>query len=189
MTILDGVFVIIIVLTLFRGILRGMVKEIAFLAGLGLAFLGASKAYSPLSAKLQQIIPIPEIAATVSYVLLFFAIFLLVLFLGVATRHILQGLMLGWLDRLGGGLLGVLKGALFCGIIILLLMTVFSRDATVLRDSKIAPYVFRISGEMASYIPKHYQKRFQDVAKDLHEAWEDTDLSRWLELDDQEGDS
>ncbi|MCF8086232.1 MAG: CvpA family protein [Desulfohalobiaceae bacterium] len=185
MNILDGVFVIIIILTLFRGLLRGMVKELAFIAGLVLAFLGASKGYPLLNAKLQHIIPIPEIAATVSYIIVFLAIFALVLFLGIAVRHMLQGLMLGWLDRLGGCLLGVFKGALFCGIIILLLMTVFSRDANVLRTSTLAPHVFRISGEMASYIPEHYQERFQDVARELQKAWQDSDLSRWLESEDE----
>lgn len=185
MSILDGVFIIILVLSLFRGILRGLIKEVTFIVALVLAFLGASEGYPPLHAQLQQVIPSPEIAATVAYVILFFAIFLLVLFLGMALRHILHGLKMGGVDRFAGALLGVLKGALLCGVIILLLMTVFNRDANVLRTSRLAPYVFRISGEMASYIPEHYQEKFQEVTEELQKAWQDMDLSRWLESEDE----
>jgi membrane protein required for colicin V production len=188
MSILDGVFIIVIVLSLFRGILRGLIKEVTFILALVLAFLGASKGHAPLRAHLQQVIPLPDVAATVAYVIVFFAIFLLVLFLGYVLRLMLHGLMLGWVDRFAGGLLGMLKGALLCGVIVLLLMTVFSRDASVLSSSRLAPYVFRISGEMSSYIPKHYKEQFQDVTEELQKAWQDMDLSRWLESDD-EGDS
>lgn len=188
MNILDGVFIVIIILSFFRGLLRGLVKEVAFILGLVLAFLGASKGYAPLRAELNYFIPSSEIAATVSYVILFLAIFLLILFLGVALRHMLHGLMLGWADRLAGCLLGTLKGALLCGVIVLLLMTVFSRNMDVLRTSKLAPYVFRVSGEMSSYIPEHHRKTFQDLTQELQKAWKDTDLSRWLDSD-KEGES
>jgi len=188
MNILDGVFFVIIILSLIRGLLRGLVREVTFIVALAVAFLGASKGYPPLQVQLQQIIPFAELAATIAYVLVFFGIFLLILFLGAALRHLLQGLMLGSLDRLGGGVLGMLKGALLCAVIILLLMTVFTRDAKVLRTSRLSPYMIRISGEMASYVPKHYKKRFREVALDLQEAWEDSDLSRWLDLE-KEGES
>jgi membrane protein required for colicin V production len=134
---------------------------------------------------MQRIIPDPEIAATASYVIVFFAIFLLVLFLGIAFRHMLQGLMLGWVDRIGGAGLGMLKGTLLCAVIILLLMTVFSRDASVLRTSKLAPYVIRISGTMSSYIPEHYKERFMEIAEELQSAWKDGEMPQLPESDDE----
>ena len=188
MNILDGIFLVIIILSLFRGILRGLIREVAFILGLALAFFGAFRWFEPLRDWLLTIVPEAQIATTVSYVLLFFAIFLAVLFVGSAVRHTLQALMLGWLDRLGGGFLGVVKGFLLCAVIILLLMTVFTQDAKVLRTSRIAPYVIRISGEMSSYVPEQYKEKFYEVAEDLQEAWQDSDFSRWLDRQ-EEGDS
>jgi len=185
MNILDGIFIIVILLSFFRGIIKGLIKEVAFVAAIILAFLGASSGYPPLTTQMEQIIPDPEIAATVSYVIVFFAVFLIVLFVGVSFRYMLQGLMLGWLDRLGGGALGVLKGALVCGLIILLLMTVFSQDAKILNTSRVAPHMMRITGRMSSYIPEHYKKTFQEIAEDLQDAWEDGDMSRWLDSDEE----
>ncbi len=185
MNILDGIFIIVILLSLFRGIIKGLIKEVAFVAAIILAFLGASSGYPPLTTQLKQIIPDPEIAATVSYVIVFFAVFLIVLFVGVSFRYMLQGLMLGWLDRLGGGALGVFKGALVCSLIILLLMTVFSQDAKILNTSRVAPHMMRITGRMSSYIPEHYKEKFQEIAEDLQDAWEDGDMSRWLDSDEE----
>lgn len=185
MNILDGVFIIIIILSLFRGIIKGLIKEVAFVVALVLAFLCASSGYPPLTIQMKEIVPDPEIAATVSYVLIFFGVFLIVLLLGVSFRFMLQGLMLGWVDRIGGGALGVLKGVLFCSLIILLLMTAFSKDAKVLNSSRVAPYMMRITGNMASYIPEHYKEKFQDIAEDLQEAWEDGDMSRWLDSNEE----
>ncbi|MEF8823287.1 MAG: CvpA family protein [Desulfohalobiaceae bacterium] len=185
MNILDGIFIIILLLSFFRGIIKGLIKEVAFVAALVLAFLGASSGYPPLNIHMKQIIPDPEIAATVSYVLVFFAVFLIVLFVGVSFRYMLQGLMLGWLDRLGGGALGVFKGALVCSLIILLLMTVFSQDAKILNTSRVAPHMMRITGRMSSYIPEHYKEKFQEIAEDLQDTWEDGDMSRWLDSDEE----
>jgi membrane protein required for colicin V production len=189
MNILDGIFIIIILLSFFRGIIKGMIKEVAFVAAIILAFLGASSGYPPLTAQMKQIIPDPQIAATISYVIVFFAVFLIVLFLGVSFRYMLQGLMLGWVDRLGGGALGLFKGTLVCGLVILLLMTVFSQDAKILNTSRVAPHMMRITGRMASYIPDHYKDTFRDIAEDLQEAWEDGDISQWLDSEEKnEGD-
>lgn len=189
MNILDGIFIILIILSFFRGLIKGLIKEIAFVAALVLAFLGASHGYPPLTIQMKQIIPEPEIAATVSYVLVFFAVFLLVLFVGVAFRYVLQSLMLGWVDRLGGAALGIFKGTLVCALIILLLMTVFTKDAKILSTSRVAPHMMRFTGRMASHIPEHYKEKFQDIAQDLEAAWEEGDMSPWLDPDEKnEGD-
>ncbi len=188
MNILDGIFLVIIILSFFRGILRGLIKEVTFILGLALAFLGASQWFEPVRDRLLPIVPEAQIATTVSYVLLFFAIFLAVLFVGTVVRYTLQAFMLGWLDRLGGGFLGVVKGILLCAVTVLLLMTVFTQDAKVLRTSRVAPYVIRISGEMSSYVPEDYKEKFYEIAEDLQEAWQDSDLSLWLD-GQKEGDS
>ena len=120
---------------------------------------------------------------------LFLAIFLLVLFLGIVARGLLQHMMLGWLDRLGGAVVGVLKGFLLCGLIILLLGTLFSKDAHLLKTSRIAPHVIRISGEMASYVPEHYQEMFWQTAQELQSSWQDSEISKWLKSKQENGGS
>ncbi|MCF8030870.1 MAG: CvpA family protein [Desulfohalobiaceae bacterium] len=186
MTILDGIFVIIILLTLMRGLVRGLVKELTFIVALVLAFLVAWSGSAPLRLWMNQIIPDnPQLAATLSYVIVFIAVFLLVLFLGIACRHMLHSLWLGGVDRLGGALLGMIKGVLLCGVITLLLMTVFSQDAGMLRSSRMAPYMVRISGEMSSYIPDHLKKKFRQTAAELQTAWQENGIPHWFESEDK----
>ncbi len=119
------------------------------------------------------------------FYLSFIAVFLLVLFLGIAFRHMLHSLWLGGVDRLGGALLGMIKGVLLCGVITLLLMTGFSQDAGMLRSSRIAPYMVRISGEMSSYIPDHLKKKFRQTAKELQTAWEEKGIPHWFDSDNK----
>ena len=186
MTILDGIFVIIIFLALLRGLVRGLVKELVFIVALVLAFLVAWSGSAPLRLWMNQIIPDnPQLAATISYVIVFIAVFLLVLFLGIAVRHMLHTLWLGWFDRLGGALLGMLKGSLLCGVITLLFMTGFSQDAEILRKSRMAPYMVRISEEMSSYIPDHLKKKFRQTASELYTAWQENGIPQWFDSEDK----
>jgi membrane protein required for colicin V production len=186
MTILDGIFIIIILLALLRGFVRGLVKEVAFIAALILAFLAAWSGSESVRIGMNLIIPDnPQLTTTLSYVLVFIAVFLLVIFLGIAVRYMLYKFVLGWLDRLGGGLFGMLKGVLICGVITLLLMTAFSQNAGMLGSSRLAPYMVRISKEMASYIPDHFKKEFRQTTKELQTAWQENGIPQWFDFEDK----
>lgn len=184
MNILDGVFLIILLLTLFRGLIRGLVKEVIFILALILSFVAAHIGHEPLQPEMAELIPDEQIAATVAYVLIFVCVMLLVLFLGRVLSGLMRTLMLGWLDRLGGAVMGFFKGVAFCAVIILVIIIFFEREAYPLRESLIAPHVIQVSQEMASFIPTHLKERFWEAAEELHELWQDqewNDLYFWEE--------
>lgn len=170
---LDLIFLSILAYTLIRGIYRGLVKEFASIFGLVVGFLAANHFYEQLAQHLDQLISSPKYAAIISYVLLFFLALGLILFIGQLLKKVLQLVMLSWLDRLGGALLGFGKGALFCCLILFLLMLFLPSQADLFSSSLSTPYVSRFSRSLSSLVPRRMKQGFEQGSQRLQEQWED----------------
>lgn len=102
----------------FRGFQRGLIEEVGRLIGLVLALVLAGRLAPILGAQLGFESPTARTAA--AFVLIFVGILVAVSFLTKAVRTLVELVLLGWLDRLGGTVFGVLKSILVLGIILYL---------------------------------------------------------------------
>lgn len=124
----------------FRGFQRGLVEEIGRLVGLVLAVFLAGK----FSIVFASMIPIEN--ETAQRAVAFIGIFLITLF-GVnlaakAIHAVLEFVLLGWLDSLGGTLFGVLKSFLIIGVV-LYMMASFDTTAAFIRGLEEKSPIFR----------------------------------------------
>ncbi|GAU09360.1 CvpA family protein [Desulfoplanes formicivorans] len=177
MNTLDIVFVIILGTLCLRGIFRGMVREIASILGLVLAFVLANKFHEELLPSIQKFIATPGYARATAYLVIFFGTMIAVFVVSTLLKHFLKMIMLGWLDRLGGGGLGLAKGLLLCSVILIVLTTFLSPKTSLLSTSKVAPYIGMVNNALAGFLPDNMQDEFRSKSSSLKELWH----ADWME--------
>jgi len=64
-------------------------------------------------------------------------------------------------DRLLGGFFALLKGALFLGFALMVLSLFLPPDAKLLKESRTAPILMRVSRQALEYLPQDFKKRWE----------------------------
>ncbi|MBD3322654.1 MAG: hypothetical protein GF350_16250 [Chitinivibrionales bacterium] len=119
MHIFDILVLIIAALFIIFGIRRGLIGEavrlVALVAGFAVATAGYRSFYTTL-----DFIPFSDSAKLVcAFLILFFATLLVVFTLGWIIRKIIRLTVLGWVDRISGGCIGLIKAFIVTWIFVL----------------------------------------------------------------------
>lgn len=140
LNILDLVFIAIFFFSVLFGLLRGLVREVLALCVLVAALVVAFVYYQDMGLLLSGVIRKRELADLAGFLILL----LLVGGLGSLISRLIGKLLvfgpLKALDRLLGGVFGILRAALLAGIIIYGFVA-FPLNETVLKESRLAPYL------------------------------------------------
>lgn len=162
---LDIILVAILLITLILGVIKGLIRQIigilAVIAGLILAvyyYSSVAQVYERLVSNL-----------TLTYLLGFFTVFIAVLCLGWFLSYLLSKLMKGplkFLNHVLGAALGLLKGILICGVIVLALL-IFPREKKALTESQLAPYCLYITRAMYYLIPESLKQEFKKAYQEI----------------------
>ena len=119
MQIIDIIICALLVVGLILGLLNGLVKQIASFAGLVCGLLLGRMLYLPVGEWLVTTLSFSAGAARITaFILILVVVPLLFSVLGWLVTKMLQAVKLGWINRLLGALVGVLKFALLAGVII-----------------------------------------------------------------------
>jgi membrane protein required for colicin V production len=105
-----------------RGIFRGFVFELITVAGLIIGYLVAITYLDILSSLLIRFFPALPIAVCyiISFIVIFIVTNVVLRFVANVLTRTLKFAMLGWLNRLFGGLFGLVKGILILSILVFL---------------------------------------------------------------------
>jgi membrane protein required for colicin V production len=126
-------------LTLARGLWNGLFREALSLASLVAAAVAVRFLSGPLAASLEPFVgeALGELGTRVlAGVLLFLAVLLAGSLLARGLRRSARLVGLGWLDRLGGGALGLAEGAAVAIVALLIGGTLLGRDHPLVSDSR-----------------------------------------------------
>lgn len=103
------------------GFRAGLIRGAATLAGIIVGIILASQ-FQGLAARLLGLVIEDEtMARAAGFVLILFASILAAWLLAALLQRVLSLLLLGWLDRVGGALLGLLMGALIASVVLLVM--------------------------------------------------------------------
>lgn len=145
------------------GLVKGLVREvmgvIAALAGLILA----ANYYPNLSHLLRDFISPGQTRDFIS----FGVIFLVVLLLGVLLGRLISGRFSGLskaVDRVLGGAFGFVKGAFFCGVLVLG-FTVFPSNKNIVLRSRLAPTAMQVTTAIVQVVPQELKDKFVEAYK------------------------
>lgn len=172
MNILDIIFSIILCFLGIRGIFRGLVKEAASVFGLVLGFFLANSYYGQLAPHLEFLFGRAGLASLAAYLGIFLGTMVAVSLIAALIRKLLRMIMLGWLDIIGGGALGLFKGALLCCVTVMALTAFLPPKAELLANSRLLPYVNEFGGLLSEALPQEMRDRFVVRSRELQKEWE-----------------
>ncbi|WP_028573908.1 CvpA family protein [Desulfonatronovibrio hydrogenovorans] len=175
---LDIFFVVVLGFFLFRGIFRGLILEVSSIVGLIAGFLAANRFYADLQPVAGRILPNPDWAQIAAYLGIFLTTMFIVGVFSLFLKNLLRMIMLGWLDRIGGGVLGFIKAGLICSLTLLVMTVFLPKDDELISTSKVAPYVHTLSQSLADYLPGDLKGKFLEKADTARLFWEES----WEEL-------
>ena len=116
---LDIVIIIAMLLAVFGGLKNGLVKGVVTLAGLIIGIVLAGRYYQTLGALLPA--NWGGAADIVGFVIVLAVVMLVAAVIAFLLRGVLKAIMLGWLDRLGGAVFGLLMAAFSWGALLAIL--------------------------------------------------------------------
>ena len=145
MNYLDIIIAIILFIFGWKGLRKGLIIEVVTLLAFGVGIYGAMHFSDFTAAHMQDFLEInPNYLNTVAFVLTFIILVVLVNLIGRLISKAIKSLNLGFFDKLGGFLFGIIKGVLLCSVMLMVLnnlqlLGVVKYD--VKEKSKLYPYI------------------------------------------------
>ncbi len=161
MSTLDAIIIIVLALFLARGIWTGFIKQVASIAALIIGFVIAGRFYGESSRLVIPFIDNQQAGFFIAYTLLFLVSFATVILLGILLKKVATLSLLGWFDRLLGGILGLIKGIFISCLLFMVLAIFISGGSPFFTKSFLYPYLEPASELLVAII------KDQDLRKDL----------------------
>lgn len=163
MQIIDIIIAVLLVIGLISGLRDGLVKQVAGLAGLIGGLLLGRAFYMPLGEWLASVLSISDEAARITaFIFILVIVPLLFSLVGWLVSKLLKAICLGWINRLLGGLVGVLKFALLAGVLIIGLELFDKHDAIVPEAKKKASIFYYPIYDATSFFFDGIKEEFKD---------------------------
>lgn len=160
MSILDWVFVLIILFSVVQAISNGFVREFFSFTGVIVAFLTAAWEYPAVAVFYARYMNTPWPAQIAAFFTVFVLVAVLFGILGNVFGRLVRGIGLSWFDRLLGAAFGFCRGVIVSAVVVLAL-TAFAPQWWVAR-SRIAPSMLAAGRTMVWAAPADFRQRFWD---------------------------
>ena len=145
MSYIDIIILVLLVAFGIGGLRKGLITEAATLLGLGLGLYGAFHFSDFTAEQLVKYVEIdPKYMNVISFAVTFIVVSVLVYLLGRLVARLVKAINLGFVDKIGGFLVGLAKGVLIASLLIMLLnafnLKGLIKDETK-QESILYPYV------------------------------------------------
>jgi membrane protein required for colicin V production len=114
---LDIVIIVLLALAVFFGVKAGIIKLLFMVVGIILGVVLAGRLSDSLGGAL-KFISDRDIANLVAFAIILIAVMIIAAILAWVVKWAASAVMLGWVNRLGGGILGLFLGFIFCGAVL-----------------------------------------------------------------------
>lgn len=159
---IDIVTILLAIVLIYKSYQQGLLNSAFRLAGLILGIIVAANLGAWASDILIMQLSISEgIADIAGYILIFLLVILIAQVIGYFLRTIIHAIKLGWLDKLGGLLLGALKAAIIISVIFWVLMAIPSDSLG--EDIKDRSVSYKL---LAGFAPSLYENLVQPNLKE-----------------------
>lgn len=156
---IDAIIVVLLIISLVRGFMNGLVKEVASLAALILGIWGAIRFSAFTAEKLYDYFDMTgRYVGIIAFLITFGIIVVIIHFVGIIADKIADAASLGLINRVLGIGFGLLKSILLLSVLFVILNAIDARKPFLPQDtiegsvfyspiSDIAPAIFPIIGE------------------------------------------
>jgi membrane protein required for colicin V production len=151
---LDIVILVIIVIPTLIGLKVGIIKALLTVAGVIVGIILAGRCYESLAGVL-TFISQPSIAKIVAFAIILIGVILVAVIVAAVVKWVISAMLLGWVNRLGGAVLGFVLGALFSGAILTMWVKFLGIGETV-SDSTLAGVLLNGFPIVLSLLPAEF---------------------------------
>lgn len=168
---LDILMCIILGYCLIMGFFRGFVGEVTALIGVGGGLYLGYAYYERAAEFLSRWLNDPAYLKILGFLAIFCGCMMLTGLLGFLLRYLIKAAFGAWFDRVSGVGFGALKGVIFVSILLAVLIAFLPEDVPVIRNSRLAPHVARISATLIDMAPKDMKQEFKDKSETFKKRW------------------
>ncbi len=136
---LDIAVIVIIGIATLIGLKIGIIKAVLTLAGVIVGVLLAGRFYVALADRL-TFIPQETLARVVAFAIILMVVVLIASIIAGVLKWLASIILLGWVNRLGGALLGLITGSILCGAL-LAMWTKFLGISDPIAESALATFL------------------------------------------------
>ena len=165
-TTFDWFLLVVIVVSTVAAFQRGFIRVLLSVGGLVAGIIVASWEYLQLALTLHHWILNFEVAEIVSFLLILVLVMVVFSLISKLVRKTVHAIGLGFVDRVLGALLGLIRGLLL-GVAAMMAVTAFVPDATSVQNSQLAPYFLSGVHAVSFVVPEHFQDQISTGAKYL----------------------
>jgi membrane protein required for colicin V production len=163
-----------------------MIRQVVTLAGVVAGYIISLKLYDSVAHAMPKSME-PGTAKAISFVLIFIVCILSASILAAIGSKIFKIAGLSWANRLGGGLLGFLKGFLLIAIIVTVLIAFLPAGNSLLNSSVTLPYVISGIKIISGIIPDDIQTKYKDKVDDIRNSWIQRGVKEGIEKEKKNG--
>ncbi|MEN8210733.1 MAG: CvpA family protein [Thermodesulfobacteriota bacterium] len=156
----DILIIVIISFCLIRGAFKGLIGEVSGIIGVVAAFYGAYTYYPLITVYAEKWIENSGIRNIAAFFLIFCVVLIVIGFVSLLIRKLLNLVFLGWVDRTFGLLFGAAKGLLIMSVIFITITSFSPKCPDFITTSKLSPYVAKVSEAMTVFVSKDTRKIF-----------------------------
>ena len=145
---LDIVILVIVVVSVFLGLRIGIIKAALSLAGVIVGVILAGRYYVPLAEQL-TFISQEDVAEGVAFAIILIVVMVIAGILATFLKWAASAVMLGWVNRLGGAVFGLVLGAILCGTVLAIWVKFFGIAGVISQSSLAAILLDRFPAVLA----------------------------------------
>jgi membrane protein required for colicin V production len=143
--VVDFIILVVLALAMLGGFSQGFIVEIATIAGAVIALAIAKLEYGVVRNLLEQVVGHSRWVTAISYLVVFLVVWGAIIAIARVIRRIARLFLLGFADRLGGAVIGLLQGALVVELLLYLGNRVPSAELhRLIHHSRLAPSFLHI---------------------------------------------
>ena len=152
---LDIVIIVVLIAPIFLGLKLGLIKAAFSLAGLIIGVVLASNFYDSL-AGVMTFITNEGIANIVAFAIILVVVLIIAAVLARVLRGFIKFVMLGWIDRLGGAVLGLAMGAILISAVLATIVKYYGTG--LITDSLLAGFLLDKFPLILGLLPEEFNQ-------------------------------
>jgi membrane protein required for colicin V production len=172
-TFLDFLFAFIVLVSVGFALLKGLMREIISLVALIGGFTLAVLYYYVPAGWLSEISRNESVANLFGFLVIFLGCILIGAITSLIVNRFLKAASLKWVDRLLGGLFGLLRGWAICSIMAIGLIAFPIRE-NMMAQSVLSPYLLAVARAAVHLVPQSLKDKFDEQYKKVLQNWNES---------------
>ena len=152
---LDIVIIILLIVPTLLGLKNGIIKAAFTVAGIILGVVLAGR-FSDRLGEAMTFISNPGWAKIAAFAIIMIVIMVAASFAAKLVKNVLSAIMLNWVNRLGGAVLGFVLGAIFCGAILTMWVKFMSNPGETVSNSVLARFLLDTFPFVLGLLPSQF---------------------------------